>query len=823
MKYTKSIFFLLSLLLLVSGKSQAGVFDNLQPVQIATGLQFTESPTWHPDGYLLFCDVNGNAIYKWSETMGLKKFVSPSGNAIGLTSTKKNDFVVCRQGTRDVARMDTLGKLTSLMSTWNGKKLNGPNDATLSYLGSIYFTDPDFGVTGRELTFQGLYCIPYNATNSPVLLDSTLLKPNGLTFVQDWKILYVCESSTNTIYTYSLQKESTVDLTKDKKVFLKVAGTGEIDGIASDVLGNIYVAFGDGGVRIYDKTATQVSAITLPAGERVRNLCFGGRYNNQLFITAGSSVYKVDIRFYGDFIGTGVLGASTDTSIVLNTLSDKSLDAYVAYGTSQGNLNLQIPVMSYPATQPMKITLNRMMANTRYYYQLYYRFPGETGYRNGISGNFTTQRAKGQSFSFAVEADPHLDENSNYYTFRNTLQNMSKLKPDFMIDLGDNFMTEKFPIVNNYYIEQRNLLYRNFWDNVCNNMPLYIVVGNHEGELGWLNTSQANDVFNMANSIRRKYYPNPVPNGFYTGNDVSDIWLGKRENYYAWNWGDALFVVIDPYEYTLTKPTDAWGFTLGKAQYDWFRNTLESSKAKYKFVFSHQIVGGDNLGRGGAERVNLAEMGGQNSDGTYTFDTQRPGWGKPIHQIMVENGVQIYFHGHDHLYVEQPKDGIVYLEVPQPSLPQYTTANNAANYGYVTGTILPCSGHIHVTVTLDSAKVDYIGGYHADNVALGQINGAVRRTFSVKPKIASAVIPVKADSNNLETYQSGQYLFVKAQSDCQASLRYYGVTGENVSSLNNLNLTTGTNTLQLPQNLPHGIYLVNIVAENTNKTVKIIL
>ncbi len=798
----------------------ASIFDNLQPVRVATGMQFTEGPQWHPNGYLVFSDVSGNTIYKWSEAKGLSVLVANAGNPNGIACSKRDELYVCRHGLHDVAKMDTLGKISPLISTWNGKRLNAPNDVVLSYLGSIYFTDPDFGVTGRELSFQGLYCLPYNALNAPVLLDSTLVKPNGLTFVQDWKTLYVCESSTNTIYTYNLQNESKVDLAKDRKVFLKVAGTGEIDGITSDVFGNIYVAFGDGGVRIYDKSAAQIGAIALPAGERVRNLCFGGKYNNQLFITAGTSLYKTDIRFYGDFVAPGILGAPTDKSVVFNALSDKAMSAYIAWGTSPASLSMQTAVTDYQANLPIEIVVDGLPTNTTCYYRLYYKPAGESSFKSGASGSLHTQRSVGQSFSFAVEADPHLDENSNYFTFRNTLQNMAALKPDFLIDLGDNFMTEKFPLVNKYYIEQRNLLYRNFWDNACQSVPLYIVVGNHEGELGWLNTQQTDDEFYLTNSIRKKYYPNPQPDGFYTGNNLDDKFLGKRENYYAWNWGDALFVVIDPYANTLTKPTDAWGFTLGKAQYDWFRSTLENSRAKYKFVFAHQIVGGDNLGRGGSERVDLAEMGGKNSDGTYGFDTRRPGWGKPIHQIMAENGVQIYFHGHDHIYAEQAKDGVTYLEVPQPSIPQYTVAANAANYGYVTGTILPCSGHIQVTVTADSAKVDYIGGYHADNPANGQVNGTIRRSFSVKPKVASGIDHSFSENRDIRVYQSGRNLIIQSGNETMVNVCLYRITGELVQSSNIL-IPTGKREFRLPDHLAHGIYLLNIRNKTVNSTLKI--
>jgi hypothetical protein len=339
--------------------------------------------------------------------------------------------------------------------------------------------------------------------------------------------------------------------------------------------------------------------------------------------------------------------------------------------------------------------------------------------------------------------------------------------------------------------------------------------------LGWLNTNQATDEFNLTNAIRRKYYPNPLPDGFYTGNDLNDLYLGKRENYYAWNWGDALFVVIDPYEYSPTKPLEAWGFTTGKTQYDWFRNTLESSKAKYKFVFAHQIVGGDNLGRGGSERVDFAEMGGKNSDGTWGFDTKRPGWGKPIHQLLVENGVQIYFHGHDHIYAEQQKDGVVYLEVPQPSIPQYTVAANAAAYGYVTGTILPCSGHINVTVKPDSAKVDYIGGYHVDNPGQGQVNGTVRRSFSVKPKVISAVPEIK--SSLYELYQSGKTIFLKSKTQTTVQIQLLDLNGKVLTSSENIPVINGTNSFSLPQLTSKGVFLLLAKSENYCQTIKVVL
>ena len=353
-------------------------------------------------------------------------------------------------------------------------------------------------------------------------------------------------------------------------------------------------------------------------------------------------------------------------------------------------------------------------------------------------------------------------------------------------------------------------------------MPLFIVQGNHEGELGWLSTNSANDIFNTSTAIRKIYYPTPEPDGFYTGNEIIDQFVGKRENYYSWTWGDALFVVIDPYAYTEDKTNDPWCFTLGKTQYDWFRTTLETSTAKFKFVFAHQLVGGDYLGRGGAEKADFFENGGNNADGSYGFDDKRPGWGKPLHQIMKENGVQIYFHGHDHIYAQQEKDGITYQEVPQPSFPSYTVANDATSYGYTTGTILPNSGHLQVTVNGDSAKVDYIGGYHVDDVKNELINGQVRRSYYVKSntlKTGSSLID--ESSKTICAYQSGSTIFVHSDENVQAQLELYSITGQLLGVLGNGEVSAGTSSYALPENISNGVYILHIVSNNKNSNLKI--
>ncbi|MDH4136049.1 MAG: dockerin type I domain-containing protein, partial [Anaerolineae bacterium] len=231
--------------------------------------------------------------------------------------------------------------------------------------------------------------------------------------------------------------------------------------------------------------------------------------------------------------------------------------------------------------------------------------------------------------------------------------------------------------------------------------------------------------------------------GFYSANTdplaaIDEATYGDeyREDYYAWEWGDALFVVIDPFQYTMDLPYspvagegnddsvtgDQWSWTLGAQQFNWLKETLENSNAKYKFMFSHQMVGGiprnasggAGYVRGGAEAAGYFEWGdaaGFDGDGVNDHRDPAVFGTTPIHQLMVENGASAYFHGHDHQYVYETRDGIVYQEVPSPSMSGsgfsgiYTVGTYA---DYETIAMCPNSGHLRITITPDLATVDYV-------------------------------------------------------------------------------------------------------------------
>ena len=171
---------------------------------------------------------------------------------------------------------------------------------------------------------------------------------------------------------------------------------------------------------------------------------------------------------------------------------------------------------------------------------------------------------------------------------------------------------------------------------------------------------------------------------------------------------------------------------MGDAQYQWFKRTLEQSKAKYKFVFAHHVLG---TGRGGIECADLYEWGGRSQRGDWEFAQKRPGWELPVHQLMVKHGVTIFFQGHDHLFARQEKDGIVYQEVPMPCDYGYVAYNEER---YESGVKLPNSGHLRVTVSPEQVKVDYIRSYLSKDETAQQKTGDVAHSYTIQPKIRHA-------------------------------------------------------------------------------------
>ena len=527
---------------------------------------------------------------------------------------------------------------------------------------------------------------------------------------------------------------------------------------------------------------------------------------------------------------TEILGRPTNCSITMNILFDQQAEVYWEYSTSEGTFNLSTATYTTVKDTDIEVDFVNLITDTKYFYRTRYRPLGaSTAFLAGPEHTFHTKRALGTSFSFAIEADPHLDTNSIPAAYSLTLQNILTQNPDFLIDLGDIFMSEKLTVKNQTNITNRHLLYRPYFGATCHSVPLYLVIGNHEGENGWLLDGTKNCLPVLAANTRKLYYPNPFPNSFYTGNTIEENFVGLRENYYSWEWGDALFIILDPYWYTTSKP--GWGWTLGEDQYNWFKNVITTSHAKFKFVFCHQLVGGNgNDGRGGSEFAGFFENGGENADSTWGFDTYRHGWGKTIHTLMVENNANIFFHGHDHCYAKQDKDRIVYQEVPQPSSRNITNFTGS-QYGYVDGNLLPSRGYLLVTVTDSTAKVDYIKTYLPDEEKDGHTNGEVAYSYTIKSSLSAVAekkeIPesFQLDQNYPNPFNSGTSIRYQLSTADKVQLNIYDVLGRQITTLVNQDQQPGIYTVSVNSEsflLTGGIYYFRMIVGNSAKTMKMV-
>jgi hypothetical protein len=416
---------------------------------------------------------------------------------------------------------------------------------------------------------------------------------------------------------------------------------------------------------------------------------------------------------------------------MVSAMADAPVEVYFEYGADQTTLSARTKEAKAAANEVIKALMGGLKGNTRYYYRMMYRPQGVKDWTERPVHSFMTQRAPGSTFSFAITSDSHVNILlGNSRIWRQTLDDIAADKPDFLFDLGDTFAMDNVTTFEG--ADQAYLYQRPFFGIVGASAPVFLALGNHEEEEGW----HLDDVPNEAESkpvmganARKKYFPNPVPDKFYSGNkDPQKHLTGDhlREDYYAFEWGDALFIAIDPFWYSMTKPFmsnlgggenfepgsgDRWDWTLGRAQYDWLNRTLQSSHAKYKFMFAHHGTGGtDDYIRAGAYGADYNEWGGLDTDGkTNSFAKHRPGWPKTVEQVLVDGHLTAFFHGHDHQYVYEIRDGIVYQEAPMAADARYSAGfNEYSEDNPMTKKKLPNTGYLRVTVSPSDTKVDYV-------------------------------------------------------------------------------------------------------------------
>jgi hypothetical protein len=403
-----------------------------------------------------------------------------------------------------------------------------------------------------------------------------------------------------------------------------------------------------------------------------------------------------------------ILARPEKNSVTLSALAYQSMEGFVAYGMQSGACTNQTPMRQFKAGVPIEFVITPLQANSKYFYQFHSRLAGASQFAIGSECSFQTARSPGSTFTFTMTADVHLDEHTSAEVYEQSLANIRAEQPDFHIDLGNLFMTDKHATRDE--AARQYLAQRFYLGQIGSSVPLFLALGVHDGESSRYDDGSLDSLAVWSNLLRKRYFPNPVPDSYYSGDAIPKPPSGLQENYYAWEWGDALFVVLDPYRYSLRQRGggDGWSWSLGRAQYDWLARTLAGSHAKFKFVFLHNLLCGDQASRGGVEIAGFNEWGGKNLDGTDGFAQYRPGWPLPIHQLFLRNHVTAVFKAHDNFYARQELDGILYLMVPQPSFAGNDRIRDLENYGYKQGTFLGNSGHVRVTVSPEKVAVDYV-------------------------------------------------------------------------------------------------------------------
>lgn len=400
-------------------------------------------------------------------------------------------------------------------------------------------------------------------------------------------------------------------------------------------------------------------------------------------------------------MGSPLLFAPTATGFGLNAVvvngDPASLRASVrAAGESAWR---DAGLASFPAADVAEWRVEGLEPASSYEYQVTH--PSVEGETVLGSGRLTTQRPPGDPFTFALLTDTHVpprelepdDLSTNDFMEDTLLQVAPDIlvsHPDFMMNLGDTLDFHLFgfntPPPDPSWTRLGYLNYRRLLTDTLANVPHFPVLGNWDGENG-CNTEEE---IERSRSQRLIYNPGPHPGTYPEGGDMA-------EDYYAFTWGDALFIVLNVMTYTPTCHLlgsypglpDDW--TLGEAQYNWLEETLQNATSKWRFTFIHHTVGGaagDDInsayGRGGGQAAYVGEQAS-------------------IHEMMIQYGVQIFFYGHDHVFVDMEVDGIHYTLPGSAGAPwKFTTGET----GYET--YWPDSGYARVDVSPETVHVSFV-------------------------------------------------------------------------------------------------------------------
>jgi gluconolactonase len=266
--------------------------------RIATGCLFTEGPLWHPrEQYLLWSDMPGNHLRRWSPRDGVTTFRKPSDMSNGLTWDREGRLLACEHATSRVTRTEPDGRITPIATHCDGKELNSPNDIVCGPDGGIYFSDPPYGRADfygvkreQELAFQGVFRAGADPRR-PTLLVDDFDRPNGLCFSLDGRRLFVNDTARKHIRVFDVKGDGALS---GGTVWAETTGEGKgaPDGMKLDSAGNVYCC-GPGGIHVFDPEAVCLGVIHVP--EYTANFAWGDADYRSLYITASTSVYRIRV------------------------------------------------------------------------------------------------------------------------------------------------------------------------------------------------------------------------------------------------------------------------------------------------------------------------------------------------------------------------------------------------------------------------------------------------------------------------------------------------------------------------------------------------
>lgn len=262
-------------------------------VQVSKQFKFTEGPAVDKKGNIYFTDQPNDRIWKYDTEGKLSLFMEKTGRSNGLYLDKKGRIVSCADEKNEILAISPDKQVTVLLTDFQGKKLNGPNDLWITPKGGIYFTDPyyqrDYWTRKKpEMEGQKVYYLAKGA-KEPIIVDADLVQPNGIVGSPDGKYLFVADIRANKTYKYQINKDGSLT---NRQLFVPQGS----DGITLDNEGNLYIT--GRGVTVYDKTGMKLGNIPVPSGWTA-NVCFGGKDRSTLFITASESVYTLQMQVKG--------------------------------------------------------------------------------------------------------------------------------------------------------------------------------------------------------------------------------------------------------------------------------------------------------------------------------------------------------------------------------------------------------------------------------------------------------------------------------------------------------------------------------------------